>query len=105
MTDFITGAIVLTFLALCLYESKDSKKKLHYTTGQLHDNMEKQKAHLLTRIRCMKFVEESRYYEFEIRDFVNRFLFHDDIRAAKEELKSELQAQVNYLSVPQLMNA
>jgi hypothetical protein len=104
MTDLFTGLTVLAFIALCLHDGKD-EKKLHYTTGQKLDNMEQQKKLLITNIRGMKYTTESRFYEFEIRDFVNRFLFHDDIRAAKEDLKNELQAQVNYLSVPQLMGA
>lgn len=103
MIDLFTGGLLLTLIVLCLKEKKP--QQLHYTTGQKLDNMEQQKKLLITNIRSMKYTEESRFYEFEIRDFVNRFLFHDDIAGAKEDLKNELQAQVNYLSVPQLMNA
>jgi hypothetical protein len=101
MIDLITGGAILALIILCLRDRKP--QQVHYTSGEQLDNLTQQKKLLITRIRAMKYTEEARYYQFEIADFVNKFLFHDDIRKAKEDLKNELQAQVNYLSVPQLM--
>jgi hypothetical protein len=101
MIELFTGSMLIAFIALCMRDRKP--QQMHYTSGEQLDNMTQQKKLLITRIRGMKYTEEARYYQFEIADFVNSFLFHDDIARAKEDLKNELQAQVNYLSVPQLM--
>jgi hypothetical protein len=103
MIELFTGSMLIAFIVLCLRDRKP--QQMHYTSGEQLDNMTQQKKLLITRIRSMKYTEEARYYQFEIADFVNKFLFHDDIARAKEDLKNELQAQVNYLSVPQLMGA
>jgi hypothetical protein len=102
MSDLFVGIAVLTFIAFCLYEGKEKNTDL---PREPQDNMERLKNYLITRIRSMQLLEEAEMYKYEIKDFVNQFIFHPDIASAKEDLKNELQAQVNYLSVPQLMNA
>lgn len=99
MNTIIAGLILL-FCTAALAQRKP--RKLQPASTPL-DNMEQQKKILLTRIRGMKFIEETRLYQFEIRDFVQTFLFHPDIGSAKEELKTELQMQVNELSIPTLI--
>jgi hypothetical protein len=95
---------LITFLAAVYVMLTHEPRKKKQPASQPLDNMVQQKRHLIARIQSMKYISELKYYQYEIHDFVNRFLFHPEIGAAKEELKSELQMQVNELSIPALIN-
>jgi hypothetical protein len=103
MNDTLTDCIIFGLVLACVYPALIARNKKTLTEPSALDNMERAKVYLIARIRGMKYVEEAQYYKWEIKAFVDSHLFHPDIAQAKETLKNELQMQVNYLSIPQLI--
>jgi hypothetical protein len=104
MNENLTEVVFVSFVLLLFAAAVRQRKQRIYHDSQPVDNMTQQKRHLIARIQSMKYMPEKDYYQWEIHDFCNRFLFHEDIGAAKDELKTELQMKVNELSIPSLMN-